>query len=517
MEKKLECVKKRDGRTVPFDRRKIADAIFKAAQSVGGHDRYLADDLAEVVGMYLVREYKGDTPSVEDIQDVVERILIKTGHARTAKAYILYRQKRARARMIRDGYRPEDLSEREQERVKSSVEINLPVRRSDDNVSLFDKNRIVSALVRETGIPGNIAELIVIEVEEEIIASKVSRLSSSLIRELVNAKLIQYGFEAERRRHTRLGLPFYDVKTLFEGFSGMPDELSVQFGRAIKREFALNAVFPDGIVEKHMRGEITLCNIEGIDKCLYMRVPVAMKSAGRLDEEVKRCCGLFEPFVEESIVFLLPEGEGRLLSGAGKIACGSKVSAEVFFSGVTEEFMKTAVRGNMPVSFRIESAGEMERFFVMTEKEGSPGSISVGSGETGGNVLALNRILLHPALMEVYAEQTGKSLNDYAEGFISLFAETMKRQDAFFSGTSACRELLKTTGQAKRTIEAVIPDGEPLFSGEGFLRAMLDASLTVEVRLPPLPEARKRLLAALRLFEPEVFRKRRVAARMDNV
>ena len=87
---------KRTGEVVPFDQTKITNAIYKAAAAVGGHDRELSQRLsAEVVSLI---ERNGDTPSVEEIQDLVEKVLIEHGHARTAKAYILYRQERARLR-----------------------------------------------------------------------------------------------------------------------------------------------------------------------------------------------------------------------------------------------------------------------------------------------------------------------------------------------------------------------------------------------------------------------------------
>jgi len=87
---------KRDGEVVPFDSSKIVNAIYKAAAAVGGHDRELSERLAAQVTAILARA--GDTPSVEEIQDLVEKVLIENGHARTAKAYILYRQERARLR-----------------------------------------------------------------------------------------------------------------------------------------------------------------------------------------------------------------------------------------------------------------------------------------------------------------------------------------------------------------------------------------------------------------------------------
>lgn len=88
---------KRDGRSVDFDIDKIIQAIYKAAQAIGGTDYEAAKVLAEKVCEYLEAE-QGDTPSVEQVQDTVEKVLIDNGHARTAKEFILYRAERTRVR-----------------------------------------------------------------------------------------------------------------------------------------------------------------------------------------------------------------------------------------------------------------------------------------------------------------------------------------------------------------------------------------------------------------------------------
>lgn len=91
-------IKKRDGREAPFNIEKIANAIFKAASEIGGQNYQTAMDLAEKVTIYIEQEMKTNAPTVEEIQDAVEKILIETGHAKTAKKYILYRAERTRIR-----------------------------------------------------------------------------------------------------------------------------------------------------------------------------------------------------------------------------------------------------------------------------------------------------------------------------------------------------------------------------------------------------------------------------------
>ena len=94
----IEQIIKRDGRTAPFDLDKIANAIFGAAQSVGGQDYEMAHELAEQVEKELEKTVSEKIPTVEQIQDTVETVLIESGHARTAKEYILYRNERTRVR-----------------------------------------------------------------------------------------------------------------------------------------------------------------------------------------------------------------------------------------------------------------------------------------------------------------------------------------------------------------------------------------------------------------------------------
>lgn len=89
---------KRDGRKVSFNLDKITSAIFKAASSIGGTDSALAEFLAQKVCKYVSSKFEDKIPTVEDIQDAVEYILIEEGHAITAKQFILYRAERTRVR-----------------------------------------------------------------------------------------------------------------------------------------------------------------------------------------------------------------------------------------------------------------------------------------------------------------------------------------------------------------------------------------------------------------------------------
>ncbi len=94
-------IRKRDSRLVAFDKQKIAEAIFRAAKAQSGTNRDTAMLLAEQVTDRLKKLYPSGEPTVEEVQDLVEKVLIKAGHARTAKAYILYRNERTRVREMK--------------------------------------------------------------------------------------------------------------------------------------------------------------------------------------------------------------------------------------------------------------------------------------------------------------------------------------------------------------------------------------------------------------------------------
>ncbi len=97
----LKYIRKRDGRIVPFYPEKITEAIFKAAKAVGGTDRDAAESISDsVIGILNIICKEDRIPTVENVQDLVEKMLIEKGHAKVAKAYILYREQH---RKIREG------------------------------------------------------------------------------------------------------------------------------------------------------------------------------------------------------------------------------------------------------------------------------------------------------------------------------------------------------------------------------------------------------------------------------
>lgn len=97
----VEKVRKRDGRLVPFEHEKITIAIFKAAQAVGGTNKEKAEELSSQVAAIINEKYGNRVPTVENVQDVVEKVLVENGHYKTAKAYMLYREEHKKMRDVK--------------------------------------------------------------------------------------------------------------------------------------------------------------------------------------------------------------------------------------------------------------------------------------------------------------------------------------------------------------------------------------------------------------------------------
>ena len=272
----LTAIVKRDGTTEPFDKRKIADAIFRAAETLDGHDRDRAESLASAVAIYLTKKLNGQIPTVDHVDDAVEKVLIEMGHSQTALAYARYRDRRARARTLQPGDLRTVLHEfeegrRQREETRPQEASQLFVRTSGETLASWNRGRIVEALVRETKLDEAQANLIAIEVEQQIVAADVKTLTTSLVRELVSAKLVEHGLEEQHRRHMRLGVPLYDTERIIRGLSGDggavdPEATGRVLAEAVKREFALAQVFSPDVADGHVRGDLHIHDLSAVDR-----------------------------------------------------------------------------------------------------------------------------------------------------------------------------------------------------------------------------------------------------------
>jgi len=223
-------VVKRNGRGEKFNITKLVKSLLNS-----GVDYEYLDPIVDQISSKI---YEGI--STDDLKDIVYETL-KEFDKKTGKNYA-------------NNYRSENC---------------LKIRTSEKEFEPFNKEKIVHALVQEAGADEKTANKIANEVEKEIKKLGVKYLTAPMIREVVNAKLIEFGLEELRHKHTRLGIPVYDIFKLIKkgtrenaNLMHNPESIHKWVADETMKQFALLEIFPRFIADAHMRGDIHLHDLE---------------------------------------------------------------------------------------------------------------------------------------------------------------------------------------------------------------------------------------------------------------
>ena len=137
------------------------------------------------------------------------------------------------------------------------------VRTSHFAMEKFDVNKIVNSLIKEAKVPPELAKKAAKEAEKRLLKSKTKYLTAPLVREVVNAILIEKGFEEYRHKLTRLGMPVHEVISLVENKDKTQKNTNIlsKAGRAVVREYTLLNVFPRDVADAHISGAINVKNL----------------------------------------------------------------------------------------------------------------------------------------------------------------------------------------------------------------------------------------------------------------
>jgi hypothetical protein len=289
-------VRKRDGREVPFDKSKVEHAVRAAQGAVGEEDPLFASEVADVVELALQRlsaRSSGElVPGIEDIQDFVEQALIELGRAPVAKAYILYRDKRAR---IRDALEVHDDRAVDEQLSASRTESPSPAAtvrvRESEGLGRWSKGRIVAALMKEADLPRNLADSVASAVEERVFASGLRRISTALIRELVDNELVSMGLSRALQRQGPVAIGRHDLRLLLDdpGFESEPEgpgpirvrrRIEDALAGEVLRRYALEDLFDERLAELHLSGELHLEDPARLHLDLTRGVPAELLAVG---------------------------------------------------------------------------------------------------------------------------------------------------------------------------------------------------------------------------------------------
>jgi ribonucleoside-triphosphate reductase len=270
-------VRLRDGSEAPFDRKQVADAIFEAAQAVGGEDRDMADSLAVAVEIYLAKRYlSAGAPTVDHVHDAVERVLIQMSHARTALAYARRRDRRARIRRLREGDLRTLLTELDEVRFEreakdAQADPGLFGAGSEGQPSAWDRAAAARLLANDTDLTPEQAVAVATAVERQIIQAGIRQITPGLVRELLGAELLERGWRKEQQQVAALPLPLDALERVLLGrtpetVAQHPGAADHALGQTLRREYALSHALPPAVAEAHLRGDLHIDQLGGFGR-----------------------------------------------------------------------------------------------------------------------------------------------------------------------------------------------------------------------------------------------------------
>lgn len=289
-------IRRRDGAIVPFERRLVEAAVLRAAERAGEEDSRAPAEVADLVEMALSRRYAptredrprddrgrnveaATIPGVEEIEDLIEESLIELGHAGVAKAFILERARDSRVRAAL-GAAGED----------APLGRRAPRVLVNGGVEPWSRARIVAALVSEADVPRSLADEVAARVEERVFASGWKRVSTALVRELVDNELVERGLEDALRRTRPVGIPRHDLSRWIAGAEPISAPgaaeargLEARVAGELLRRYTLEDLLPDALADAFADGEFGLEDLERVHLDVALAAPCDLFITGEFD------------------------------------------------------------------------------------------------------------------------------------------------------------------------------------------------------------------------------------------
>lgn len=353
-------------------------SVYRAAKEVGQADMVVARELAGVVTLFLERRHWNTTPRVEDIQDMVERVLLETGHVEVARSYI-----RERSTWTADPEPPPRSKDTGTLFPESHIAVTSA---SGEAHAMWDRRRIERALEREAGLPAETAQNVAEAVEAKIVGAGLERISSHVIRSLVDAELFARGFHDRIRGQAVVGVPGYDLKRWIRE-ADHPSRITRQVAERALSAFTFTEVFSREVAAAHAEGRIHVVGAQ---------YPVHLHSMFVALEFVKRFGN--RPWDTESSV--VPEDPAQLCEAVRDVvgALSGYVLRGVdmgYFNLMSAPFLEgedpyawagsllgaldSGTGGIPPVAVSVELVGGVPDFLRFTDAVG-PGGIRLGRG-----------------------------------------------------------------------------------------------------------------------------------------
>jgi len=250
----LSHVKKRDGRLVPFNIERLIQSIVSAAESCDITDDFFARELAEAVTLHLSKKYS-DTPlETQNIANAVELVLKSTNYNEVANTFASYRFSREKNRASCTVLKPVQTS-----LLDANVIFHVTSNHGQRSNS-WDRSKIVIALEREANIGRDASEDIARSVEEKLLSSDLTHVTTTLIRALTDNELLTRGYTAALVQSSSVTVPFSDLELILD--SENINNLNKTLGEQVSAPYSLSHMYSENVAMAHRRGIINISGLE---------------------------------------------------------------------------------------------------------------------------------------------------------------------------------------------------------------------------------------------------------------
>jgi ribonucleoside-diphosphate reductase alpha chain len=366
---RITRIRKREGHVVPFNTEKITSAIYRALAATGSRDRALAESLSSRVVEILEEKYGDkDIPAVEDVQDVVEKVLLENGQAKVAKTYIIYRQKRAEIRREKQRV----LEKEAIDEVDKTFDLNalrvLKARylRKDASGKLIETpKQLFTRIAVHAALPDLLYDKDVYKIDTESIHETEPFDPLQFHEKLRIGKytLNQYHLEALKRMYDRFNSEGA-MKVSWLSFFEM-----LKTGHFAKYEETIDAIFSLMVTKKFMPNTPAIANFGNVlgmgSACFVLDIDDSIES---IMETLKQTAVVFKAGGGMGYNFSKLRPEGDYVSSTSGIASGP-ISFMTLFDTMTDVIKQGGIRRGANMGILNSNHPDVEKF--ITAKKGN--------------------------------------------------------------------------------------------------------------------------------------------------
>ena len=367
---RITQIRKREGGIVPFDKEKITSAIYRAIVATGSRDHTLAESLSVRVVEILDEKYGSEAiPAVEDVQDIVEKALVENGQAKVAKAYIIYRQKRAEMR-----HEKQRVLEKETiDEVDKVFDLNalrvLKARylKKDETGKLIETpKQLFTRIAVHAALPDLLYNPEIYDIKKKQEPYEAETFNPLEFHEKISVghyALNRYHLEAIKRmydRFNREGL----MKVSWSGFLEM-----LKAGYFNKYEKSINAFYDLMVSKKFMPNTPAIANFGNVlgmgSACFVLDIDDSIES---IMETLKQTAVVFKAGGGMGYNFSKLRPEGDFVSSTSGVASGP-ISFMMLFDTMTDVIKQGGIRRGANMGILNSNHPDIEKF--ITAKKGN--------------------------------------------------------------------------------------------------------------------------------------------------